>query len=112
LEGQSKTYGVLIVLGPETARQVKDKINVFELDCIAVKGKTIGVKIYTVAKESEHHRQFLESYYAGDWTEALERLDIAKQFHEDMSEYYANMKTRIKAGKPKDWDGTYRAKSK
>ncbi len=112
LEGQSKTYGVLIVLGPETARQVKDKINVFELDCIAVKGKTIGVKIYTVAKESEHHRQFLESYYEGDWTEALKRLEIAKEFHADMTDYYSNMKTRIQAGKPKDWDGTFRATTK
>jgi adenylate cyclase len=112
LEGQSKTYGVLIVLGPETARQVENKINVFELDCIAVKGKTIGVKIYTVAKESEHHRQFLESYYEGDWKEALKRLATAKEFHEDMSEYYTNMKARIQAGKPKDWDGTFRATTK
>jgi adenylate cyclase len=112
LEGQSKTYGVRIVLGPETARRVKDKINVFELDCIAVKGKTIGVKIYTVAKESEHHRQFLESYYSGDWTEALKRLEIAKEFHEDMAEYYANMKARIESGKPKDWDGTFKATTK
>ena len=112
LEGQSKTYGVLIVLGPETARQVQNKINVFELDCIAVKGKTIGVKIYTVAKESEHHRQFLESYYEGDWKEASKRLEIAKEFHGDMSEYYTNMKARIKAGKPKDWDGTFRATTK
>jgi adenylate cyclase len=112
LEGQSKTYGVRIVLGPETARRVKDKINVFELDCIAVKGKTIGVKIYTVAKESEHHRQFLESYYAGDWEEALRRLDTAKEFHADMSEYYANMKTRIESGKPEDWSGTFRATTK
>ena len=112
LEGQSKTYGVLIVLGPETARQVQNKINVFELDCIAVKGKTIGVKIYTVAKESEHHRQFLESYYAGEWNEAIKRLDIAKEFHEDMADYYINMKIRIEAGKPTDWDGTYRATTK
>ena len=112
LEGQSKTYGVLIVLGPETAKQVKGKIDVFELDCIAVKGKKIGVKIYTVAKESEHHRQFLESYYGGDWKEALNRLDTAKKFHEDMTDYYSNMKARIQAGKPKDWDGTYKATSK
>ena len=112
LEGQSKTYGVLIVLGPETAKQVKGKIDVFELDCIAVKGKKIGVKIYTVAKESEHHRQFLESYYAGDWKEALDRLDTAKGFHEEMSEYYTNMKARIEAGKPMDWSGTYRATTK
>ena len=112
LEGQSKTYGVLIVLGPETARQVKGKIDVFELDCIAVKGKKIGVKIYTVAKESEHHRQFLESYYAGDWKEALNRLETAKDFHEDMTDYYSNMKARIEAGKPMEWDGTYRATTK
>ena len=112
LEGQSKTYGVRIILGPETANKVKEKINVFELDCIAVKGKTIGVKIYTVAKESEHHRYFLESYYAGDWETALKRLDTAKQFHEEMSGYYANMKTRIEAGRPKDWDGTFRATTK
>ena len=65
-----------------------------------------------MAKESEHHRQFLESYYAGDWETALKRLDTAKQFHEEMSEYYANMKTRIEAGKPKDWDGTFRATTK
>jgi adenylate cyclase len=112
LEGQSKTYGVLIVLGPETARQVQNKINVFELDCIAVKGKKIGVKIYTVAKESEHHRQFLESYYGGDWPEAIKRLDTAKEFHKDMTDYYSNMKARIEAGKPMDWDGTFKATTK
>ena len=112
LEGQSKTYGVQIVLGPETAQQVRSNINVFELDCIAVKGKKIGVKIYTVGRETEHHKQFLESYYKGDWKKALKNLEIAKEFHEDMIGYYDNMRSRIKAGKPKDWDGTYRATTK
>jgi adenylate cyclase len=112
LEGQSKTYGVLIVLGPETARQVKDKINVFELDCIAVKGKKIGVKIYTVAKETEHHKHFLESYYEGDWKEAIKRLDTAATIHPEMGQYYANMKDRLQSGKPADWSGTYRATTK
>jgi len=112
LEGQSKTYGVQIVLGPETAQQVRSNINVFELDCIAVKGKKIGVKIYTVGRETEHHKQFLESYYKGDWKKALKNLEIAKEFHEDMTGYYDNMRSRIKAGKPKDWDGTYRATTK
>jgi len=112
LEGQSKTYGVQIVLGPETAQQVRSNIDVFELDCIAVKGKKIGVKIYTVGRETEHHKQFLESYYKGDWKKALKNLEIAKEFHEDMIGYYDNMRSRIKAGKPKDWDGTYRATTK
>ena len=112
LEGQSKTYGVQIVLGPETAQQVRSNIDVFELDCIAVKGKKIGVKIYTVGRETEHHKQFLESYYKGDWEKALKNLEIAKEFHEDMTGYYDNMRSRIKAGKPKDWDGTFRATTK
>jgi len=112
LEGQSKTYGVLIVLGPETARQVRGTIDVFELDCIAVKGKKIGVKIYTVAKETEHHRHFLESYYGGDWKEAIKRLDTAATIHPEMEQYYANMRDRLQSGKPADWDGTYRATTK
>ena len=112
LEGQSKTYGVLIVLGPETARQVRGTIDVFELDCIAVKGKKIGVKIYTVAKESEHHRQFLESYYGGDWKEAIKRLDTAVTIHPEMGQYYANMRDRLHSGKPADWNGTFKATTK
>ena len=40
LEGQSKNYGVRIVLGPITAEQVKDAFHVVEMDTIAVKGKT------------------------------------------------------------------------
>jgi adenylate cyclase len=112
LEGQSKNYGVFIVLGEETAKQVDNKIDVFELDCIAVKGKTIGVRIYTVGKETEHHRQFLEAYYAGDWDEALKRLDDAMDFHPEFHNYYVMMKERLDAGKPADWSGTFKATTK
>jgi adenylate cyclase len=112
LEGQSKNYGVFIVLGEETAKQVDNKIDVFELDCIAVKGKTIGVRIYTVGRETEHHRQFLEAYYAGDWDEALKRLDDAMEFHPEFHNYYVMMKKRLALGKPVDWDGTFRATTK
>jgi len=112
LEGQSKNYGVFIVLGEETAKQVDNKIDVFELDCIAVKGKTIGVRIYTVGRETEHHRQFLEAYYAGDWDEALKRLDDAMEFHPEFHNYYVMMKKRLALGKPVDWDGTFKATTK
>jgi adenylate cyclase len=112
LEGQSKNYGVFIVLGEETAKQVDNKIDVFELDCIAVKGKTIGVRIYTVGRETEHHRQFLEAYYAGDWDDALKRLDDAMEFHPEFHNYYVMMKKRLALGKPVDWDGTFKATTK
>jgi len=48
LEGQSKPYGVKIVLGSQTAEQIKDEYFVLELDCIAVKGKKLGVNVFTV----------------------------------------------------------------
>jgi len=78
----------------------------------AVKGKTKGVKIYTVGRETEHHRQFLEAYYSGDWDEALKRLDDAMDFHPEFHNYYVMMKKRLALGKPEDWSGTYRATTK
>ena len=112
LEGQSKNYGVLIVLGPRTAEQIRDEIAVFELDCIAVKGKTVGVKIYTVGQEHDNHRKFLDAYYAGDWTKALSQLPFARGTNPDMKQYYDCMQARLATGVPTDWDGTYKATSK
>lgn len=112
LEGQSKPYGVRIVLGPVTAEQVKADYAVAELDCIAVKGKTEGVKIYTLAEETMEHRRFLEAYYRGKWGEAKTLLPICKDACPDLEKYYDAMSERLAEGKPANWDGTYRATSK
>ena len=112
LEGQSKNYGVRIVLGTTTAKYVKDEYDVLELDNIAVKGKTEGVTIYTLAHETEQHRQFLKLYYAGEWKKALALIPLCKRACTEMTDYYDNMSDRLKLGKPSDWDGTYRATSK
>ena len=119
LEGQSKPYGVKMVLGPETAELVKDEYPVVELDCIAVKGKTEGVKIYTVATyQEEHyklHKKYLKAYYEGIWEDGG-AIFLAKQLSiegpPDMRDYYKNMIERMEEGKPDNWDGTYRATSK
>ena len=112
LEGQSKPYGVRIVLGSRTADLVKDIYPVTELDCIAVKGKTQGVTIYTLAEETKEHRIFLDAYYAGNWGEALAMIPICQQAKPALEQYYENMADRLEAGKPAGWDGTYRATSK
>jgi len=112
LEGQSKPYGVKIVLGPKTAEQVKDEYPVCELDCIAVKGKKVGVKIYTVETETDEHRKFLKSYYDGNWTAAEKLIKSCKAANPQMEKYYDAMAERLAEGKPTDWDGTYRATSK
>ena len=114
LEGQSKNYGVRIVLGPKTAEYVKDAYSIVEMDCIAVKGKTEGVKIYTVGKTVAYmHNEYLKEYYRGDWTKAI---DWAKKMinNDDVTikQYYELMIERLEEGLPANWDGTYRATSK
>lgn len=117
LEGQSKPYGVKMVLGARTAELVKDEYPVVELDTIAVKGKTEGVQIYGLSTYTpEHyklHKKFLTSYYVGNWKEAIFFAEQLKaDAPVDMRQYYANMIERMEEGKPDNWDGTYRATSK
>jgi adenylate cyclase len=112
LEGQSKNYGVGIVLGPRTAEQISDEIDVIELDCIAVKGKTVGVKIYTPGVEYQVHRRFLDAYYAGRWEDAVALIPQCLKDTTGLEDYYKNMSVRLETGCPADWSGTYKATSK
>jgi adenylate cyclase len=112
LEGQTKGYGVLLIIGPNTNEQVQDRIFTLELDNIAVKGKTEPLRIFTVAQETEQHRQFIELYYSGQWKKALSLLPLCKNASPQMEKYYDAMADRLVQGKPTNWDGTYRATSK
>lgn len=114
LEGQSKTYGVRIILGEGTAKLVKDKYTVIELDTIAVKGKTVGVKVYTIADIADitAHKKYLRAYYAGQWDAAVVMIQHLVKANSELKQYYMNMLERLNGGCPKDWDGTYKATSK
>ena len=112
LEGQTKNYGVLLIIGPNTAELVGDEHAVTELDCIAVKGKQQGLKIYTVGCETEEHKQFLKFYYAGEWKNALILLENLKNNNSELKKYYSMMTERLSEGAPEDWSGTYKATSK
>ena len=48
MEGQSKFYGVPIIIGSKTAQAVREKFAVLEMDFITVKGKTEPEAVYTV----------------------------------------------------------------
>ena len=111
LEGQSKPYGVQIVLGPLTAEQIKDEYPVVELDCIAVKGKKVGVRIYTLGQAATQE-QFLDAYYDGRWEEAIKIAEDAIKEESPLEKYYTAMIERLREGKPDNWDGTYHATSK
>jgi adenylate cyclase len=112
LEGQSKPYGVRIILGPRTAELVRDSYPVTELDCIAVKGKVEGVRIYTLATETNLHQEFITLYYAGEWKKAQALIPGCVRACPTLEAYYGAMDERLAAGKPTDWMGTYKATSK
>jgi adenylate cyclase len=113
LEGQSKPYGVKIVLGQRTAELVKDHYPVVEMDCIAVKGKTQGVKVFTIGKTIGYlHDDYLQSYYRGDWNRATKVCKELISKDTELTKYYESMLERLEEGLPPNWDGTYRATSK
>ena len=114
LEGQSKNYGVEIVLGQRTAELVQNTYSVIELDNIAVKGKTEGVRIYTIGKTIAHmHAEFLKEYYRGNWKDAVRwAKNMVNNDDVTIKDYYAKMIERLAEGLPSNWDGTYRATSK
>ena len=114
LEGQSKTYGVRIIFGERTARYVEDRYPVVEMDTIAVKGKTEGVKVYTVGKTVAHmHYEYLKEYYRGAWGDAIRWAKMMIN-NDDVTikHYYELMIERMEEGLPANWDGVYRATSK
>ena len=121
LEGQTKPYGVKLIVGPQTAELVRDVYQVVELDLIAVKGKTEPAKIFTVLETFDHpgekqHEKFLALYREGNWEVAKKfASDLKKCWQGNLSDYYDSMISRIEefqVSPPKDWDGVYRATSK
>ena len=130
LAGQSKEYGVKIILGESTVKEMQEEFVMLELDTIAVKGKTEPVKIYTsLGPYSElhytmnydmpqkQHDKFLIFYKRKQWEIAIKWIDDLKgSFEGKMDNYYDMMRERINnlAGDdlPDDWDGVYRATTK
>jgi adenylate cyclase len=121
LEGQSKPYGVKIVIGPKTAQYVQHVYQVVELDLVAVKGKTEPAKIYTVLPKRDpigemQHEKFIDLYRQGQWAVAKRfAIDLHQSWDGELNAYYDMMIERIdelKKNPPKEWDGVFRATSK
>jgi adenylate cyclase len=129
LEGQTKNYGVLIILSEYTQTRVGDNYFTLPLDCIAVKGKNVGVNIFTVfynpdvtvaadwIMAREAHEEMLELYRSQKWDHAIQFCqELTGEFDGKMDDYYALWQERIAEMRtrdlPADWDGTYRATSK
>ncbi len=129
LEGQSKSYGVDIVLGASTRSEVPD-LATMELDLIQVKGKTVGVNIFVLLGGDEmeqnqdfralrgHHDQMLDAYRAQKWDKAKAKIKECRILCEPyrLDFLYDLYETRIaeyEADPPDpDWDGVFIATTK
>ena len=127
LEGQSKTYGLAIVVS-EATRAAAPSWAALELDLIAVKGKEDAVRIYTLLGDSAHarsagfsalaerHRAMLAHYRGQDWASARAalvqcrgqdaRLEGLYDLYEERLAYFADNPPAA------DWDGVFVALSK
>lgn len=128
LEGQTKSYGVLLIIGPKTNELIKDEIFTLELDNIAVKGKTIGLQIYTPLlienvnlKSYEEarikHNFMLLAYRSQQFDQAIKMSkELMSEFDGQMEHSYELWIERCEQMKgiklPPDWNGVYIAKSK
>lgn len=126
LEGQSKTYGVDIIVGEETARGSGDEFELLELDLIAVKGKSEGVRVFGLLGARGAHEGFralreanaamLAAYRRQAWDEAGARVREIQAMPAAPAAYLELMRKRIakyRAEPPGDtWNGVYIATGK
>jgi adenylate cyclase len=127
LEGQSKTYGVTIVIGERT-RELTPGYAHLELDRIAVKGKREAVTIYTILGGPEvagaeafrtlaaEHARAIAAYRIQDWTTARHAIARARAMEPRLLNLYDLYEERImhfaENPPPRDWDGVFVATSK
>lgn len=128
LEGQSKNYGVSIVLSDETRAGAPEMASL-ELDLIMVKGKTTPVRIFTLLGDTATrqtaafqaietaHEAMLAAYRTMDFAAARQRLEDCRTAAQGRLErlyavYEERIEAYLSAPPPSDWDGVFVATSK
>ena len=127
LEGQSKTYGVVIVIGENTLKQAGD-IAAIELDLIRVKGKNEAVRIFGLLGENAAntgaefedlngcHSAMISAYRRQRWFQARQMIGECRKLNGGLDALYDLYEARIdeyQENPPdRDWDGVYIATSK
>ncbi len=130
LEGQTKFYGVPIILGSTTAEKVKEQFALLDLDLIAVKGKTEPQTIYAllgreqIAADSRFqelrklYSTMLYCYRSRDWEGALEAIELCQAAEHNfglevlLDLYRMRINGFQKNAPPADWAGVFVAETK
>jgi len=128
LEGQTKVYGVNIILGETTRKQIEG-MAVLELDLLQVKGKKKPERIYTLVGDKEYaslmayqkwaaiHAEMLQCYHRRDFKAVSKHIIDCREMAEGKlvtlyDLYERRAKDFIKSPPGDDWDGVIIAESK
>jgi adenylate cyclase len=125
VESKCKEYGCLLLVGESTYEQTKDDFFYLKVDDLQVKGKSVGLSIYTVldggppawSVPQRRHADMHTAYKAQDWDEAIRLCKtIYTNFDHRMEKYYDMWIERCEYMKtqdlPSDWNGVFVATSK
>ncbi len=127
LEGQTKNYGVGIVIG-ESTRILAPEFAALELDLIAVKGRSEAVTVFGLLGDAEaakdsgfqelggHHDAMLAAYRNQKWQEARDLMAACEGLDPSLNKLYDLYRDRIgqyeRTPPGSNWDGVYIALTK
>jgi adenylate cyclase len=125
VESKCKEYGCLLLIGEATYEATKDDFFYLKVDDLQVKGKSVGLSIYTVLDDvkptwraaQKHHDRLHSLYRMKLFDEAIEQAKmIRRAFDGQMEKYYDMWIERCEYMKtqdlPEDWNGVFIATSK
>jgi len=101
LEGESKNYGVPLLIGEQTARLSAADFTSAELDSITVKGRTALSPIFTILQPAPapqalaNHKQLLAAKYAGTLHAQDPALDQLERAIPQLGGYYRLLRSRL-----------------
>ena len=125
IESKCKEYGCVLLVGEETVRRCADDFFFLKIDDLAVKGKSVGVGIYTVLDDVTP--EYVMAGVTHDKMHQLYRLqrfdaaiilceELESEFDGKLTDYYNMWIERCKFQKtqdlPADWDGIFHASTK
>ena len=125
IESKCKEYGCVLLVGGATVEQCGDDFFFLKIDDLAVKGKSVGVAIYTVLDDVTldyrvakiKHEEMHRLYRAQQFGNAIDLCKLLKtEFDGKMTAYYDMWIERCEFQKtqnlPTDWSGVFIATSK
>jgi adenylate cyclase len=125
IESKCKEYGCVLLVGGATVEQCGDDFFFLKVDDLAVKGKSVGVAIYTVLDDvtaeyhvaKKIHDAMHSAYRSQKFSTAINMCkQLRDQFDGRLSGYYdmwiERCEFQLTQTLPKDWNGVFIATSK